>query len=357
MVIERRNQNRRFKLNGIFLRNINKKEIEITALCRYLNIVHSSLNIFPVAQLMIQTEESLSSFIESGDTIRISYATGLMEDYFETREFLFKINAIPSNELEKSTSIQNIKFDLVDHRLYDLMNDRFNKTFVNKTKSEMLNEIFKYYELNINVDITDNNKYTYYCRNANILEDINIIRYLGDEPSFIYERNNNTDIYVRERGIILNSPSTFRFDLSNVIGTNDTDRTNNIQGSFRNLYNGQSSKAGYILYNFDVDTKTPSYINKGIDNDVFYPQDRINNIKTLHNSLYLEDYYFNNTLVAKYSFSNTNLKIGDCVEIRNTAPYNSSLQTSDSGKYFIYCFEENINFEKLLLEQSFTFVR
>jgi hypothetical protein len=356
MVIERKFQNKKFKLNGIFLINSKNTILEITELCRSLTIIHNQVNIFASGSLLIQTEESIYNFLEEGDKIRVSYVTGYYDEYFDTREFLFKIKGIPACDLEKSSNIQVLKLDLVDHRLYDMMYNRYNITFVNKSKSEILTTIFKNYNIDLNIDISDIQKYTYYCKRSNILEDINTIRYLGDEPLFIFERNNDKSIYVRDYQSIIKTSSVFRFDLTNVIGTNNTENINSLQGTFKNVYDGSPLIPGYIHYSFDVDNKNATYTTYSVDDD-FYPIERINNIKMIKNSLYKENYYMLNTLGAKYNYTNTNLKLGDVVDVKVSYSNNSNIQTSFSGKYFIYAFDETINFENLLIEQNFVLIK
>jgi hypothetical protein len=298
----------------------------------------------------------LTNYILPTDKIRISYQTGDSNNFNDSRDFIFKINDIPTTAIGQSIPIHVINFNLVDERFYKFNYQRYNK-FYNDTKTNILTDMFKIANQNLLCTINDINKYSFYALDANMNDDIKRIRRLGDEPVFIYCNSKNTNIYASDMDNLLKQASVIDFKVDNSIGRSALDTKYNLNSvTINSFYNLMSDASGYKLYTFDVDAKIPSLSSKYIPNDDFYSSDRLSSMKTTSNCAYKENYYMRKYISAEYPFTNTSLNIGDVVNLIITKAYDNKTKTELSTKYIIYYIEETIDFENMVIGQNFVFI-
>jgi hypothetical protein len=308
--------------------------------------------LFPTCKIVIQAQSDFANNLRSTDRVRVSYQTGLIDDYYEKRDIIFKITNVKTDMIAQSIPVHIYDFDMVEEGYYDLAYGRYSKRY-NDTKVNILSDVFQNYGFTFNGNISDNSLYSFYMLNSKINKDIRYIRLLGDEPMFLYKKMNDATIYARDINSLLAQTAVINLKSDKSVGKNAQQMIKNVNNVvIHNFFNQSEDASGYKLYLVDENSKSFTTTNKYIQNDELYDVNRIASMKITESCGYRERYYLTKSISFDYPYANTSLNIGDAINFTLTQSYDSSEKTSVSDKYIIFGLEETINMENLTINQN-----
>lgn len=353
--IEKRTQSSQIKINAVTLiRSGSEDNLNIMNLVKVIKIDWSMHKLFPTCKIVFQSQVDFANYLKSSDRIRVSYQSGLIDNYYEKRDILFKISNVAGDMIGQSIPVHVSDFDMVDENYYDLAYGRFSKKYKD-TKLNILNDIFKSYNFRFDAYGSDTEEISYYMLNSKINKDIHYIRLLGDEPIFLYRKMNDNAIYGRDVDSLLEQDAVVSLKSDRSIGKNAKDMMQNVNNVvIHNFFNQSKDASGYKLYSFDEDSKTVTYTNRYIQNDEQYDVDRIASMKMVESCGYKERYYLTKRITFDLTYVNTSLNVGDVINFTISKTYDNAEKAIISGKHIIFGLEETIDMESLTMSQNLT---
>lgn len=353
MPIEKSTQSNKIKINTISLIRSNQTQrYDLTNLIKIFKIEWSMHKLFPTCKMVIQSQGDFVNDLKSSDRIRISYQTGLIDNYYDARDIIFKITNVKNDMVGQSIPVHVFDFDMIDESYYDLSYGRYNKKY-DDTKLNILSDIFTNYGFTFNGSSNDNDTHSFYMLKSKINKDIRYIRLLGDDPLFLYKKMNDSTIYARDIDTLLDQKIVTSLKSDKSVGKNAPQMMRNVNDVIiHNFFDQSEDASGYKLYTVDENSKTFTTSNRYIQNDELYNVDRISSMKMTESCAYKEKYYLTKNVSFDYPYANTSLNVGDAINFILTKSYDSSEKTVISDKYIIFGLEETINMENLTINQN-----
>jgi len=352
------NQQGNLRLRKIELINYENKYLNIQNLFREIEIIESIGSIWLYGELTIEEQFNYREnfpFIGK-EKLHIVWDTG---EETTIRDFTFIITAIPNISETKTNEIYKYKLEFIHEDFANFLEaETYKKSFENKTNSYMLETLFSNYNIiTENKVLNDTDTYSYIANSYDIIETIEEIEYLSDDPKFIFQRGNNYLIY--------NIESLFAQQyvkkLSNVsIITEGDGNRNSIRGISKiepmmrkDFY--EDGINGYIHY--DIDLFEEKYnlndISLNVTNPKFDFVSSKRNVLTLKSSKFIEDYMLTDAIQAQMQIASSDLQIGDLIQLKYFLGQNDQKNISKySGFYLLYeivhKIDVNFNYSMLL---------
>lgn len=357
VVVKSNNNYAKLTLNEASLVSYDKKEkINITKLIRNISITESLHNVFIHGYIEIEDENDLyEQFIKTcREYVFISWKSH--EDN-TLRSYYFRIDSIPEILRVREGIIDGFKIKFTHEDYFKLIEGRYNKSYIEKTQKEILEDIFKEkkisnYEIN-----TTNETYTLYNFQNNCFGFIDdVVRYKGSVPYVLYQKDavlryeTWKDIFSQNEAKILNvetskkDSDTMEMMISNVIKKDIIDNSE-IQITGMN---------GNVLFEHDIwnneftltDNNITDFFNtfKGQTiHEKFKVSELKNNVVRNNNSKFIEDYIVTNFINARLNYGNSDLFVGDLCVIKIMRNSDTKEYSKYSGVWSIYEIEHFID--------------
>lgn len=329
------------RLRRIEIINRDGKSLNIQNLFRGIDIVESIGSIWVYGNMKLEEQFNYRETLPfvGKEKLHVVWDSG---DGSEQRDYTFIITAIDviTEKKQNEIFVYNIEFVHEDFENF-LQEKPYQKSFDNQTNGDMLEDIFfNYGVFTENKVVNDTVTYSYIANSYDIVETIEEIEYLSDDPKMVFQKHNDTVIYDIET-LFAQPNSKLLTNASMVVQAYGDRRAiqsiEKIEPMMRRDFYDDGVN-GYIHY--DVDLFDEKYDLKDVSLDVekkkFDYDSEKKNTRTLKSSKYLEDYMMMDAVQARMKIPSTDLKIGDLITLKYFLNQNNQQETSKySGDWLL----------------------
>lgn len=311
--------------------------LDVKNLMRELTITENIITHFTQGRIAFEDQNKLKESLDMKGNEKILISWKTTEDS-QLKEMKFFVKNMKSITQKKENEIEEFSFELIDEKFEPLMiKTPIYREWVQKTKKEILTDIFDYYGISFESTSNDNEKIDYLITSDDIVAVIEDILLKGSVPNVLYSKNDKlvhstyNDLFVVNDVKMLSTGSLVtelrRGAIKDLTKLDIYDRKEVFDDGIN----------GYTLFDFNVFEE--NFEKQDIELDMtnkFIVEKGKQNISVNKNCEHISNYYLMNFLAFELCFPDSDFELGEkvSIQIKSTDTQEDTF-SKYSGEYVI----------------------